>query len=253
MDKTVAQYTIDALRITGQLEKPGGGPSPEAIAEVSEFLNQMLDSWNIMRNSIYTISELTFNFVSGQYIYNIGPGAQWNGPRPVKIQRIDLIYETMPQILRLPIELVDVDSWAAIRVPNLPNAIPLQCYYDNSYSQAPGGQTGWGTLYFWPGPMNGFQVEIWAWMGLNSTLGIGDTLFAPPGYARAITYNLAVEILSLYPKRVNVETEQRIMRIAKESKEWVDALNSPSPITAIDQGVMGTKTRNNFNWLATTN
>ena len=68
-----------------------------------------------------------------------------------------------------------------------------------------------------------------------------------------ITYNLAVEILSLYPKRVNVETEQRIMRIAKESKEWVDALNSPSPITAIDQGVMGTKTRNNFNWLATTN
>lgn len=253
MDKTVQQYTIDALRLAGQLEKPGGMPSPEAISEVAEFLNQMLDSWNTMRNSIYALSDLTFNMTSGQYIYTIGPGANFNGPRPQKIQRMALIYETSPQILRLPIELIDVDEWSAIRVPNLPNAVPLKCYYDNGYSQSPGGSTGWGTLYFWPGPMSGYQVEMWIWTALNSALGIGDTLYAPPGYARAITYNLASEILPLYPKRVTPEREQQIIRVAKESKEWVDALNAPSPVTPIDQAVMGTRNRSNFNWLASTN
>lgn len=250
MDKTVQQYTIDALRLAGQLEKPGGQPSPESIAEVAEFLNQMLDSWNTMRNSIYALTDLTFNLTSGQYIYTIGPGANFNGPRPQKIQRIDLIYETMPQLLRLPIELIDADQWAAIRVPNLPTAVPFKCYYDNGYSQSPGGETGWGTLYFWPGPMAGFEIEMWIWDALPSTLGIGDTLYTPPGYARAITYGLAAEILQLYPKRLNAEKEAGILRIAKDAKQWVDALNAPSPITPMDQGLMGTRNKSNFNWLA---
>lgn len=253
MDKAVLQYVTDSLRLCGQMEQPGRGANPEQIAEVTEFLNQMLDSWNTMRNSIYALTDLSFNLVGNQYIYTIGPGANFNGPRPQKIQRMDLIYETEPQLLRLPIELIDADVWAAIRVPNLPNAVPIKCYYDNGYSQSPGGQTGWGTLYFWPGPMSGFQVEMWIWSTLPATLGVGDTLYVPPGYARAITYNLAFEILPLYPKNVTPEREQQIMRVAHETRTWIDALNAPSPIVAIDQGVMGTRTKNNFNWLVSTN
>jgi hypothetical protein len=251
MDKAVAQISTDAMRLCGQLWTPGSGPSPEAQSEVVGFLNQMLDSWNTMRNRIFALSDLIFNLTSNQYIYTIGPGGNFNGPRPQRIQAMDLIYETMPQLLRLPIEMIDVDEWSRIRVPNLPEAVPFKCYYDSGYSQS--NPTGLGTLYFWPGPMQGFQIEMWIWDTLPATLIWTDTLFLPPGYARAVTYNLAMEILPLYPKRLTPEREQAVARIAKEARDWVDSLNAPSPIVEMPSELMGNRSRSGFNWLASTN
>lgn len=250
MDKTVAQVTTNALRLVGQLWLPGGGPSPEAIQEVTDFLNQLLDSWSTMRNSIYALSDLTFLLTSGKYIYTVGPGGDLNGPRPIKIQRMDLLYQTSPQILRLPIDMIDADQWASVRVPNLPNAVPLMAYYDRGYSQT--APTGLGVIYFWPGPMAGYSVEMWIWGALPSTLLPDSTLFLPPGYARAISYNLACEIMPLYPKRLTQSKETQIVQIAMESKRWVDALNAPKPITEIDPRISGGRSANSFNWLAST-
>jgi hypothetical protein len=251
MDKSVQQVVTDALRLAGQLWTPGGGPSPEAIAEVTEFLNQMLDSWNTMRNSIFAMTDLTFSMTSGTYIYTIGPGGMFNGPRPQRIESMDLIYQLMPNLYRLPIRMIDQQEWAAIRVPNLPEAVPFKCYYDNGYSETT--PTGLGTLYFWPGPMSGFEVEMWIWGTLPATLLSTDTLFLPPGYARAITYNLAIEIMALYPKRLNEMRASAVAKIAKESRDWVNALNAPMPDAPMPSELMANRGRSNFNWLASTN
>ena len=251
MDKSVQNYVTDGLRLLGQLWTPGGGPSPENLVEGCTFLNQLLDSWNTMRNALYSVSDLTFTLTSGKYIYTMGPGGDFNGPRPQKIQRIDLIYETMPQLLRLPIDLIDVDEWAGIRVPNLPNAVPFKCYCDYGYSQS--NPTGLATLYFWPGPMSGFGIEMWIWNALNSALGLADTLYAPPGYARALTYGLAADMMPLYPKRVTPMREAQIMRTAEEARAWVMSLNAPNPQTPMPSGILGNRNRSNFNWLASTN
>jgi hypothetical protein len=254
MDKTVLQYVTDSLRLAGQLPLPGSQPSPEAIVEVTGFLNQQLDSWGTMRNSIYTIQDQTVNLTSGQYIYTIGSSASadFNIPRPVQITAADVIYETSPQIFRLPLKIIDVKQWAAERVPNLPNAIPLMLYYDAGYSQST--PTGLAQIYLWPGPMSNFQLELWYWQGLPSTLVPSDTLFMPPGYARAITFGLAAEILPLYPKRVTQQREQQIMRVAMEAKKWVEAVNAAAavPETTIDPALVS-KRASGFNWLVSTN
>jgi hypothetical protein len=251
MNKTVQQIVTDSLRLAGQLWTPGSGPSPEAQIEVVEFLNQLLDSYNTMRNQIFALTDLIFNLTSNQYIYTIGPGGQFNGPRPQRIEFMDLIYETEPQLLRLPIRMIDAAEWAATRVPNLPEAVPFKCYYDNGYSQT--NPTGLGTLYFWPGPMEGFEIEMWIWGALPSTLGLQDTLFLPPGYARAITDCLALEIMPLYPKRLNQMRIELVMKSGKEAKDWLESLNAQQPETPMPNELIGNRSQSPFNWLASTN
>lgn len=250
MDKAVSSYITDALRLNGQLWTPGGQPSPEALTECTAFFNQMLDSWNIMRNALYTILDMTYTLTPGQTQYTIGPTGQLNGPRPVKITNANLIYQTTPQELRLPIEIIDVDQWAAIRVPNLPNAIPLKLYCDYGYTQA--APTGLANLYLWPGPQSAYTLELFMWQALNSALVATNTLFAPPGYARALTYNLAIEIMPLYPKRLTPAKEMQIARIAAEARDYVNIMNAPSPITPIDSALIDPKSEG-FNWLVSTN
>jgi hypothetical protein len=251
MGKTVIQYIMDALRLCGQMGAPGRGYSPEQLGEIIEFLNQMLDSWNTMRNSIYSMTDTFLTLTSGQYQYTVGPGGQFDIPRPQAIQRANLIYQTSPQLLRLPVEIIDVDQWAAIRVPQLEAAIPTKLYYDYGYSQTT--PFGLGQIYLWPAPQSAYQLEIFVWTLLNSALTMGDDLiYMPPGYARAITYNLAVEIMPLYLKGMNSEQQMRVERIAKESKNWVDSLNAPSPIVQIDPAV-SSSTNTGFNWLVSTN
>lgn len=251
MNTSVLTYITAALRLIGQLWLPGSGPSPEAQGEVCMFLNQMLDSWNTMRNMVYTILDQTFNLLNSQYIYTMGPNGNFNGPRPVKIQKMDLIYQTSPEIFRLPIDVIDVDQWSMERVPNLPNAIPLRCYCDYGYSQAP-ANPGLATLYFWPGPMTAQEVEIWSWGQLNNALTTASTLYVPPGYQRGIIYNLAADIMPLYPKRLTLQREQEILRIAKEARDSINAVNAPVPIVAIDPAVVG-PVASGFNWLVSTN
>ena len=250
MDKQVAQYVTDALRLTRHLWTPGSQPSPEALAEVTEFLNQMLDSWNTMRNSIYALADLTFNLTPGQTVYTIGSGGDLNGPRPQQIEVANLIYQSSPTVQRLPIDVINVDQWAAIRLPDLQSSIPQQLYYDNGYSQT--FPTGLGKIMLWPAPQSNYVLEIFIWTTLPTTLLSTDTIFAPPGYARAITYGLAAEILTLYPKRVTPEIEENIKMVAHESKTWLESLNSPSPITAIDSALLPERAAG-FNWLVSTN
>lgn len=251
MDQTATQYATDALRLIGQMWTPGGGPSTASINEIVRFMNQMLDSWNTMRNSIYTISDVLYVLTPGQTQYTIGPGGDLNGARPIRIQRANTIYQTSPQELRLPIEIIDVDQWAAIQVPQLPNAIPLKLYYDYGYSQT--APTGLGTIYLWPGPQAAYTLELFMWSALNTALTSGTTLYVPPGYQRAILYNLAVEIMPLYPKRLTAMKEKQILGIAQDSKMAIERLNAPSPITQIDPALIGHKDRAGFNWLVSTN
>ena len=216
MDKNVSQYCTDALRLCGQLPYPGGGPSPDAIQECSGFFNQLLDGWNVMRNKIYAIADIQYTLTPGQVQYTIGPTGDLNGQRPQKITNANIIYATSPTVERLPLAIIDTDQWFALRLPELQSAIPQRLYFDNGYSQS--SPTGLGTIWLWPAPQSNYILELGIWQTLNSALLPTDTLYAPPGYARALTYSFAEEILPLYPKRVTPEREAQIGRIAMEAR-----------------------------------
>ncbi len=259
MDKAASQYCIDALRLCGQSGQPGRGISPEQTTEVLFFLNQMLDSWNSMRNALYSINILLLQLQANIQFYLIGPNAApavingnsygaFNLARPQKIEKANLIYQTAPEELRIPLNLLDMSGWANIRVPGI-FAIPLELYYDAGYTQTT--PTGVAQMLLWPGPQSAYEMELFVWNTLNSTLNYGDTLYAPPGYARALTYNLALEILPLYRKGMNAGAIQMITRAANESRAAIESKNAPCAEAELDMPGTGRKVgRSRFTWLA---
>ncbi len=249
MDKLVSQYVTDSMRLCGQLWTPGSQPSPDALTEVTSFLNQLLDGLNSLRNMIYTVSDLTYPLVAGQFQYTIGPApADLPGPRPQWIERANLIYQTSPTVERRPIQILDVQQWAAILLPELQSAIPVKLYYDSGYSQV--NPTGQGVIRLWPAPQSNYELELFIPATLPATLQATDTLFAPPGYARMLTYLLAVEIMDLYPKRLSAERAGRIKTIAEEARTAVASVNAPMPIKSVAPELVK---RTGFNWLVSTN
>jgi hypothetical protein len=259
MDKAVSQYVIDALRLCGQSGEPGRGISPEQSAEVTEFFNQLLDGWNSMRNALYSIDQLFLLLTSNIQYYLIGPGAvpavingynygAFNVARPQKITQANLIYQTSPEELRIPLKVIDSAGWADLRVPGI-FAIPLELYCDYGYTQTV--PTGLAQILLWPGPQLGYELQLFVWNLLSSTLGYNDTFYAPPGYARALTYNLALEILPLYRKGMNLSAIQMVDRVAKESRDAINSKNAPCAEAEMDLPGTGRKAgRSRFTWLA---
>lgn len=212
-----------------------------------------------MRNSLYSITILELLLDPNIQFYLIGPGAvattingfpygAFNVARPNKITQANLIYQTAPEELRIPLKIIDSAGWADIRVPGI-FAIPLELYCDYGYTQT--APTGLAQIMLWPGPQLGYSLELFVWNLLTTTLGYGDTLYAPPGYARALTYNLALEILPLYRKGMNVAAIQMVQKIAKESREAIESKNAPCAEAELDMPGTGRKAgRSRFTWLA---
>ena len=260
MDISVQQVVASALRLVGQMVAPGRNPSPEQLQEVIQFLNQRLSSWSIARNNIYTILENVYNLTPSVQFYSIGPTAiagTFNGQpvqpltaaRPNSIQRANLIYQTAPQTLRLPMEIIDVDTWAAIQLEQI-FALPLKLYYDRSYSQST--PTGNGLIYLWPGPQSAYQLDIFTTQSLAENLQSGDTIFCPDGVAEAITFDLALAIMPLYSNMCDEAREERIVRNATRSRRWMESYNAPWPIASMDPALVDNKSRD-FNWLWSVN
>jgi hypothetical protein len=251
VDLTAQVIVQQAFRLTTQMGAPGRGLSPEELAEGVQFLNQLLDSWNIMRNSLYTVVDQTFNLTSNVQTYEIGLNAAppFNVPRPNFISNANIIFQSSP-VVRLPLQLISQEQWSQIRVPQI-FSLPTQMYYDRGYSQT--SPTGVATLNFWPGPDNTetYQVELFTPVTLPTTLVAATTLYAPPGYARALTYALGAELLTLYPifgKKVDPAQEARILRIAAEARRYVNNLNSPTLRMQIDPALRSAGKDNAFNW-----
>lgn len=258
MDITAQQIVSSALRLVGRMGAPGRDASPEQLTEVLQFLNQRLSSWNIMRNSVYVVIDSIYTLTPNVQFYSIGPTAvagTFNGQtvmplaagRPNSIERANLIFQTAPQTVRLPIKIINVDQWASIRVENI-FALPLKIYYDHSYSMT--APTGNGLIYLWPGPQAAYQLELFTTQAIvvGSLLQSGDTIFCPDGYAETLVFDLALAIMPLYSDTCDAAREARIVRNAARTRKWLEVSNAPWPISQID-GAIVDQSSNDFNWL----
>lgn len=258
MDQSVNQYVTDALRLCGQMELPGRGMAPEQLTEGAQFLNRLLDSWNTMRNALYAIRNDSYPLTANTQFYIIGPNATATtiggdpygaivAPRPQKITEANLLYQTVPLATKIPLKIIDVPQRADIRVPNI-FSVPLELYYDNGYSQS--APTGQAVIFLWPGPQIGYALELFTWQALPANLNADDTLYVPPGYARALTSNLALELPGGYRKNLTDRESMRLEKIAQESRYWVESLNAPCDETPVFIPTSQRPGRSRFNWLS---
>lgn len=221
-----------ALRIAGITKRPGIGPSTDQYDELIPVLNRMIGSYNLDGHRIYTTSIDEYALVDGQKIYTIGPGADFDNPRPIFITGANTIFPTDPQV-RQPVKIMSQAQWRALTVQDISGAPAYGLYYDNSMDDS-----GFGRVYLYPQAPTGYLLELYTWVALaDSFTAPTDGVVLPPGYAAMLTWNLGIEAAIMYP------LESHLHPLAPEKAAQalgaVITSNSKAPEMAIEQGADG--------------
>jgi len=211
-----AQSLIDrAMRLVGALES-GESPTADETTDVLYALNTMLESWRLERLMVYAAVDTTKALVSGDASYTIGTGENIDVERPIKIENA---YVTDSDT-DIPITIITKRSWDAISDKTVESTYPQYLYYEESYPN--------GVIHLWPVPTSTNVLTLSLWTVLGAIASAATTVSLPPGYERALAYNLAVEIAPEF----QVQVSDVVASIALNSKAAIKRANV-KPISAI--------------------
>ena len=241
---TAGEIIYAAARRAGVLGAPGRKLSDSESADCLDALNTLLDGWNIDPLKIYSQVINAFTLVAGQQIYTIGQDPagiltpDFDVPRPDEITHANIITQISGgQPVRTPMALLNDDGWSAIQVQAVGSSIPLNLYNDGAYPLS--------NLYFYPYPNGPAQVELYMWNPADQFSNLTDNFLMPPGYRRAVEYNLAVDIATMFRK---FPINPLVMRVAMESRKAVDDHNAPEPVMSCDIALQSPK-KSTWNYL----
>jgi hypothetical protein len=218
------QLVTRALKINGVLGE-SETPSTEQATDGLEALNDMLASWSIKRSYIYTIESETFNLVSGTANYTIGVGGDFNTVRPNKI---DSLIVNLGQTAFSLTEITPA-AYAGLSNKTVNSSIPEYYFIDNDFPLA--------TIHLFGVPQSGLTIDVNYWKPLTTFADLTTVYTLPPGYNRAISYNLAIELAPEHGARISPEAA----KVAKDSLANVRNRNLPAHIMATEVGLLNNR------------
>jgi len=190
-----------------------GGETPTATdsQRVLRSLNSMLDSWSNERGFIYALTQETLA-LDGSQSYTIGEDGtpDFDTVRPLEIDPTTFVRSGNSDY---PLTILTQDEYAAIQNKSFSGSLPDSLYYDPTYPN--------GTLYLFPAAQGSLHLSSWKPLSTFSLLT--TALSMPPGYQRAIEYNLALEILPLFA----LPEPSTLARLAKQARRAIKHKNAP--------------------------
>lgn len=191
---TARQIITRAMQRNGVLTKNEALDGDEAIDGLSA-LNDMLSSWSNDSLLIYARLSESFPLVSGQPAYTIGAGGDFDTARPLQI----LTAFTRIGNIDYNIGIINENTFDGIPQKNISNSIPEVMYYDGGFPL--------GTIRIYPVPTVG-TLHIRSEKQLTTLPTLDTDLEFPPGWERALIFNLALELASEYGQPVDQATYQ---------------------------------------------
>ncbi len=223
-----------SLRLLGVLASGEAASSTEAN-DALQALNDMIDSWTNQSLLIFENIPETFPLVVNQQSYQWGTGAaDFNSPRPQKLVNVVWQQVSATTTLELPVEIINKDQWAAISIKQITSNIPTRCWLENSFPNA--------TFLIWPIPAVSGNIVIYSWKPLVEIALLTTTISLPPGYQRALRYNLALELAPEYGRQVDPLIEAH----AVEAKANIKKMNSKVLLMTCDPATLNK--RSTWNW-----
>jgi hypothetical protein len=232
-----------ALRIAGITARPMRTPSPDQSLEAIGILNQMMESWSVDRLKIYSIRQDRYALVPQQTTYFIGPTGDFIAPRPIEIVGANIVLTNQFPELHFPMHVYDDVEWLKITIPELQGGIwPRTLYNDRAYPDS--------KLYLYPYPTVANDLELYTFSELQDTFAlVTDAANCPPGYARAMKYNLALELAAAYPKESNLLPGA--IELAAQALAMIESRNAPIPKLVNDAASLGHGARGESRWWLT--
>lgn len=227
-----AQTIIDrALRLIGAIAS-GESPTAQESTDALTALNNMIESWQTERLFCYGWVDTAETLVPGDNAYTIGSSTPdiSVSPRPDSLKDVYIRESNIDY----PVKIIDVDRWNAIADKTSSSNIPEFAYYNQAYPN--------GTIYLWPTPSAANVMHVVTWQVIGSLATTATAVSLPPGYERALSHNLAIEIAPEYEKQVSGE----VQAIAQESKASIKRSNNRNPITSYTELGLMTGRRSNI-------
>jgi hypothetical protein len=206
-----AQTIIDrSLRLIGAIAS-GESPTTDETADALIALNAMIDSWRNDRLMVYALTESTLTLVANDGSYTIGATGDIVATRPVKIESAFCRSGNVD----FPVRVIDKARYDAIPDKTTTSDIPQFLYYDPVVTT--------GVIKLWPVPSAANVVHVTLWTVLSTLATAATTVTLPPGYEKALAYNLAIEVAPEYEKPIS----QEVMKGARDSLAALKKINSP--------------------------
>lgn len=176
-------------------------PTANECNDALDMMNDMTASWSNNSMMIYARVSETFPLVGTQLNYTFGAGGQFNSVRPLKIIDVHLT----DGVTDYPCEVIDDEIYAAQISMKTAPGLSYFLNYTNDYPL--------GICKFWPVPPSSAYSAVMLSEKQLTTFALNDTVHLPPGWERAIVFNLARELCSDYGQQCPAET----LTIAVES------------------------------------
>lgn len=238
MITTVRKLVTGSMRLLN-LVQANDVPTDTEIQVGVKALNVLLDSWSNDKLLIYKIQPYYFETIGGQQEYTLGPGGQWNIPRPMRIEEAYVNLTSNQgnglQTTSLPISLANDSQWASIVTKRVTTQIPNILYDNGNYPNR--------TISLYPIPTGTITIVLWLWQPLLTFNSIDDEVSFPKGYAKAIKFNLACELAPEYGRPPGAIVKDT----AVNTRMALAALNSIPQYSRMDPSLG--QTRPTFNWL----
>lgn len=221
-----------ALRLLGVLAE-GETPSAAMSQDALVALNQMIDSWNTERLSVFNTIDQTFLWPAGEIQRHLGPTGEFVGVRPVLLD--DATYYRDPGTnVSFGIKFINQQQYDGIAVKTVTSTYPQVMWINMEYPNI--------QMTVYPRPTRELEWHFISVQELDQPATIDTVLAFPPGYLRAFTYNLAMEIAPEF----GVEPSQQVSRIAMTSKRNLKRINNPDDIMAMPYAIVATRQRYNI-------
>lgn len=229
---TAGEQINGALRLIGQLaegETPSAATSQDALAA----LNQMIDSWNTERLSVFATQDQVFSWPPNVLSRTLGPTGDFVGNRPILID--DATYFKDPASgISYGIKIINQQQYNGIAVKTVTSTYPQVIWINMDYPNI--------DMYVYPKPTKVLEWHFISVEEITQPATLTTTLSFPPGYLRAFRYNLACEIAAEF----GVEPSPQVKRIAMSAKRNLKRINNPDDVMSIPYAIVSTRQRFNI-------
>ena len=229
---TTAEQINRSLRLLGVLaegETPGASVSQDAMMA----LNQMIDSWNTERLSVFCTQDQVFTWPAGEITRTLGPSGDFVGLRPVLMD--DATYYRDPGTnVSFGIKFINQQQYDGIAVKTVTSTYPQVMFVNMTFPNV--------DMTVYPRPTRDLEWHFVSVQELDRPADLSTTLYYPPGYLRAFTFNLAME----FAPEFGVEPSPQVQRIAMTSKRNLKRINNPDDVMSMPYAIVANRQRFNI-------
>lgn len=221
-----------ALRLLGVLAE--GETSSAAVSQDAlTAMNQMIDSWNTEKLSIFSTQNQVYTWPASTISRTLGPSGDFVGNRPILVDDATYFRDPLTNV-SYGIKIINQQQYDGIAVKTVTSTYPQVLWINMTYPNI--------EMYVYPVPIRALEWHFVSVEELTQPANLATDLAFPPGYLRAFTYNLACEIAPEF----GVEPSPQVKRIAMSAKRNIKRINNPDDVMSMPYSLIATRQRFNI-------